>query len=184
MKIALYHALRVLIVASVLYLAVVMFVVNYDALYHPVEEGHVEYSVMLLVTIFMTLAIVSLIFLLRLVNRKLRLPSPRREDQRMALRQEFLYGDTPAQQQKIREEMRRLYPKPTDLFPHPLIALTEGGERLMVALRDGEIQRIEWERHHFLSAAPGGQNDPHGNDLPSNPATIEMPDPDGGRFRS
>ncbi|MEA2596509.1 MAG: hypothetical protein QOF01_2978, partial [Thermomicrobiales bacterium] len=54
MKIALYHALRALIVASVLYLAVVMIVVNYDALYHPVEEGHVEYSVMLIVTIFMT----------------------------------------------------------------------------------------------------------------------------------
>ncbi|MEA2596406.1 MAG: hypothetical protein QOF01_2875, partial [Thermomicrobiales bacterium] len=29
-----------------------------------------------------------------------------------------------------------------------------------------------------------GQNDPHGNDLPSNPATIEIPDPDGGRYRS
>lgn len=56
-----------------------------------------------------------------------------------------------------RNELRILYPVPTVFSEHPLIALTDGGERLIEALQDEEIMRIAWEQHGFRT---GPENDP------------------------
>ena len=65
----------------------------------------------------------------------------------------------PATQQYIRQNLVMLYPEPTVLTSQPLIALTEGGLRLMEALRDPDIQLLGWEHHAFRSAVPGVPND-------------------------
>ncbi|MEA2525882.1 MAG: hypothetical protein QOF73_3109 [Thermomicrobiales bacterium] len=86
-----------------------------------------------------------------------------------------------AQHQKIRQEVRTLYPKPTVWSSQPLIALTPGGERLMAALRDPEIQRIGWEHHGFRPAVTSVYADPSVHNLPGIPASIDsiiqMPGP-------
>lgn len=60
----------------------------------------------------------------------------------------------------IAQQVRVLYPTPTVYSSHPIIALTEGGERLMAALRDADLQRLAWERHGFRSGQIGVANDP------------------------
>jgi hypothetical protein len=56
--------------------------------------------------------------------------------------------------QKIRDDVRMLYPRPTVWSEQPMIPLTEGGKRFMEALRSPEIQRIGWERHGFRPGNP------------------------------
>jgi hypothetical protein len=58
-------------------------------------------------------------------------------------------------QDYVRQNVRTLYPKPTVWTSQPLLALTPGGQRLMEALRDPQIQRIGWENHGFRTAVPG-----------------------------
>jgi hypothetical protein len=58
-------------------------------------------------------------------------------------------------QDYVRQNVRTLYPKPTVWTSQPLLALTPGGQRLMTALRDPEIQRLGWEHHGFRTAVPG-----------------------------
>ncbi len=41
-----------------------------------------------------------------------------------------------------------------------MIALTDGGMRLVEALSDPEIQLLGWKHHAFRSAVPGVPNDP------------------------
>ena len=61
----------------------------------------------------------------------------------------------------LRQKVRILYPKPTVWSSHPLHGLTtHGGERLLHALQDADIQRLAWERHGFRSGLLGTQNDP------------------------
>jgi hypothetical protein len=60
----------------------------------------------------------------------------------------------------LKEKIRTLYPQPTVWSSHPLIALNENGLRLMVALKDPEIQKIAWEQHGFRSSVKGVPNDP------------------------
>ncbi len=60
----------------------------------------------------------------------------------------------------VQDTLRIVYPEPTVYSSHPLIALTENGERLMLALQDEEIQRIGWEQHGFRSGLPNIVNDP------------------------
>jgi hypothetical protein len=66
----------------------------------------------------------------------------------------------PESQDFNRQNLVTLYPEPTVLTSQPLIALTDGGKRLMEALRDPEIERIGWEHHAFRSDVPGVPNDP------------------------
>lgn len=60
----------------------------------------------------------------------------------------------------IRKKIRILYPLPTVWSSHPVLALTPGGERLIEALKDTEIQKIAWEQHGFRSGLLGVENDP------------------------
>jgi hypothetical protein len=81
----------------------------------------------------------------------------------------------------IRDNVRTLYPSPTVWSSHPMLALTEAGQRLIEALRDPEVQRIGWEQHGFRTAVPGVVNDPEVCSLPGVAASIDsviqMPNP-------
>ena len=57
-------------------------------------------------------------------------------------------------------EIRILYPRPTVWSSHPIIALTDGGEKLMAALQDPEILDIAWREHGFRTGFGGVVNDP------------------------
>jgi hypothetical protein len=88
---------------------------------------------------------------------------------------------SPDAQAYVRDNVRTLYPTPTVWTSQPLIALTEGGQRFMNALRDPEIQRIGWEAHGFRSAVPTVINDPAVLNQPAIPRSIDsvipMPGP-------
>jgi hypothetical protein len=84
-----------------------------------------------------------------------------------------LTHQTPTDQAIIGQQVRTLYPKPTVWSSQPLIALTAGGERLMAALRDPEIQRLGWERHGFRSAVSGVPNNPNAVGQQGVPASID-----------
>jgi len=71
----------------------------------------------------------------------------------------LLLHQTPNTQEQIRQNVRTLYPQPTVWTSQPMIALTPGGQRLMTALRDPEIQRLGWEHHGMRTAVPGVVND-------------------------
>jgi hypothetical protein len=60
----------------------------------------------------------------------------------------------------LRQKVRILYPRPTVWSSHPFMALNPGGERLLHALQDVDLQRLAWERHGFRSGLLGTQNDP------------------------
>ena len=51
--------------------------------------------------------------------------------------------------EKAKDNVAVLIPEPTVWSEHPLIALTDNGERLIDALLDPEIQEIAWKRHGF-----------------------------------
>jgi hypothetical protein len=84
-------------------------------------------------------------------------------------------------QKFVRDNVRTLYPSPTVWSSHPMLALTEGGQRLIEALRDPEVQRLGWEQHGFRTAVPGVANNPGVCNLTGVPATIDsvipMPNP-------
>jgi hypothetical protein len=84
-------------------------------------------------------------------------------------------------QKFIRDNLRTLYPSPTVWSSHPMLALTEEGQRLIEALRDPEVQRLGWEQHGFRTAVPGVANNRGVCNLPGVPATINsvipMPNP-------
>ena len=92
-----------------------------------------------------------------------------------------LANPTADRQQYLRDNVRTLYPRPTVWSSHPMIALTEGGQRLSDALRDPEIQRIGWEHHGFRTGLPGVANSPGICSMDGVPASIEsiipMPNP-------
>lgn len=73
----------------------------------------------------------------------------------------------------LRKEITPLYPRPTVWSSHPLIALTEGGNRLLTALQDKEIQRLAWEHHGFRSGLIGVQNSTKVLQVAGVPETIE-----------
>jgi hypothetical protein len=87
----------------------------------------------------------------------------------------------PQSQQFIRDNIRTLYPKPTVWSTQPMIAFTAGGERLMRALRDPEIQSIGWQLHGFRPGVAGLPIDPNVVNLPDVPKTfdsiVHMPKP-------
>jgi hypothetical protein len=61
---------------------------------------------------------------------------------------------------RIKDNMRILYPLPTVWSSHPIIALTDNGEKLLEALQDEEIQALAWEQHGFRTGLIGIENDP------------------------
>ena len=73
---------------------------------------------------------------------------------------------------RVQDTLRVVYPQPTVYSSHPLIALTEDGERLIEALRDEEIQRLAWEEHGFRTGLTGITNDPAVLDVAGIPAQV------------
>lgn len=73
---------------------------------------------------------------------------------------------------EIQDNIRIIYPQPTVYSAHPLISLTESGERLIDALKDERIQTIAWEQHGFRSAVPAINNDPAVLDVANIPAQV------------
>ena len=61
----------------------------------------------------------------------------------------------PKDQEFLADNIRTLYPLPTVWSTQQVIALTEGGSRLVPALRDPEIQAIGWSNHAFRPSVPG-----------------------------
>jgi len=59
----------------------------------------------------------------------------------------------------ITEQLRIIYLTPTVWSSHPLIGLTDGGDQLIEALKDPELQQIAWEQHGFRSGLASIQND-------------------------
>ncbi|MGI8476801.1 MAG: hypothetical protein ACR2OO_10575 [Thermomicrobiales bacterium] len=86
----------------------------------------------------------------------------------------------PNERQSLRDNVRTLYPQPTMWSSQNMMALTEGGKRLLAALRDPEIQQIGWTRHGFRSGATL-PNDPAAVPVPGVPNTIvsviDLPEP-------
>ena len=72
------------------------------------------------------------------------------------------------------QPLKAIYPEPTIWATHPLIAATSGGEKLMAALRDPEIQKIAVETHGFRSIL--GKAQPH-TCIPSAESVSAMPLP-------
>ncbi|MEO1439820.1 MAG: hypothetical protein AAFV33_05410 [Chloroflexota bacterium] len=73
----------------------------------------------------------------------------------------------------IQDRVRIIYPEPTVYSAHPLIALTDNGERLLEALKDEDLQRIAWEQHGFRSALPNITNDPSVLSVAGIPAQLD-----------
>lgn len=75
-----------------------------------------------------------------------------------------------------------LYPVPTVWSSHPVIALTDGGQSLIEALQDEELQQLAWTQHGFRSGALGAVNDPADLGIervaPEVTQVIQMPRPD------
>lgn len=88
---------------------------------------------------------------------------------------------TASNQKYISDNVRTLYPEPTVWSSQPMCALTEGGMRLIEALRDPEIQRLGWEDHGFRTGVPGITNNPKAVPVPGVPGVvlsiIQMPKP-------
>lgn len=55
----------------------------------------------------------------------------------------------PEQKGDIKAKIRILYPQPTVMNDHPIMALTPAGSRLIDAMLDPAIQKIAWQRHGF-----------------------------------
>jgi hypothetical protein len=84
------------------------------------------------------------------------------------------YGlEHPEQAQILQQHVRVLYPVPTMWSAHPVIALTDGGRRLLQAFRDPEVQRLAWERHGFRSGVGGMTTDMRTGAAVAVPARIE-----------
>lgn len=78
-----------------------------------------------------------------------------------------------ANRDQILDEIRIIYPEPTVWSSHPLIALTDNGERLLEALQDEELQLIAWEQHGFRSGLINVSNNPDVLQVANIPATID-----------
>jgi hypothetical protein len=85
-------------------------------------------------------------------------------------------------QQRIQNDLRMLYPSPTVWSEQPFIPLTDGGKRLMEALRSPEMQRIGWENHGFRPGNPSvlasTEKVAHLGVVPSVDSVIRMPSAD------
>ena len=83
---------------------------------------------------------------------------------------------------KVKDRVAILYPVPTVWSSHPVIALTPGGEKLLEALKDEELQKIAWEQHGFRTGLIGVENDPTVLEIAGIPEdiarVIPMPAPD------
>jgi len=66
--------------------------------------------------------------------------------------------NNPEQAQEINNQIQIIYPVPTVWSSHPMVALTDNGDRLLEALQDERLQNIAWEQHGFRSGLTGITN--------------------------
>ncbi len=81
--------------------------------------------------------------------------------------------ENPQYKDVITSQIVVMYPEPTVWANHPLISLTENGDRLITALQDPEIQQIAWKQHGFRTGLAGVQNNPADLGLTGLPNTID-----------
>jgi hypothetical protein len=65
------------------------------------------------------------------------------------------YNAHPEKGEQVRTNIYVLIPEPTVWSEHPLIALTEKGNKLMEALQDKKIQELAWKRYGLRSGVLG-----------------------------
>jgi hypothetical protein len=66
------------------------------------------------------------------------------------------YNTYPESREQVKGNIYVLIPQPTVWSEHPLIALTDTGQKLMQALQDADIQKLAWKRYGLRSGAIGG----------------------------
>ncbi len=82
--------------------------------------------------------------------------------------------ENPNQRDTIMSQIRILYPQPTVWSSHPMIALTDNGERLLEALQAPEFAELAWQQHGLRSGLSGVQSDPADLNIPGIPTTIDQ----------
>jgi hypothetical protein len=70
------------------------------------------------------------------------------------------YHAHPGNREQIKKNVYVLIPEPAVWSEHPFIALTDKGEKLMMALQDSEVQELAWKRYGLRSGMIGGGVDP------------------------
>jgi hypothetical protein len=71
---------------------------------------------------------------------------------------EFI-ATNPEKRDLIQNQVCVLYPEPTVWSSHPVISLTEGGDRVIEAMQDKDIQKLAWSEHGFRSGLEGANAD-------------------------
>jgi hypothetical protein len=84
-----------------------------------------------------------------------------------------LQNQTAEHQRFISENIRTLYPEPTVWSEQYVIAMSEGGRRLVTALRDPELQEIGWTKHAFRPSVSSVLIDTEATNLAGLPASID-----------
>jgi hypothetical protein len=72
---------------------------------------------------------------------------------------EFIIANAESREQ-IENSVCVLYPDPTTWSSHPVVSLTDRGDRLIQALMDERIQKLAWSDHGFRSGLEGVNVDP------------------------
>jgi hypothetical protein len=91
---------------------------------------------------------------------------------------EFSRQNPSGQYQQMLKDVRILYPVPTVVATHPLIARTENGMSLLDALKDEDIQRLAWKRHGQRPGVLSVDFDPTATGVPGilkDIASVSMP---------
>ena len=60
---------------------------------------------------------------------------------------------------KVKDDIRILYPTPTIWNSHCFAVFTDAGAKLYKALNDEEISQIAWEKYGFRTGVTGGNYD-------------------------
>jgi hypothetical protein len=71
---------------------------------------------------------------------------------------EFIVAN-PDKRDLIQNQVCVLYPEPTVWSSHPVISLTDKGDRVIEAMQDKEIQKLAWSEHGFRSGLEGANAD-------------------------
>ena len=71
---------------------------------------------------------------------------------------EFIVA-SPDKRELIQNQVCVLYPEPTVWSSHPIISLTDKGDRLIEAMLDPEVQKLAWSEHGFRSGLEGANAD-------------------------
>ncbi|MDR2135732.1 MAG: substrate-binding domain-containing protein [Treponema sp.] len=88
----------------------------------------------------------------------------------------------PADWAYVKDDIVVLYPEPTVWSAHPFIALTAGGDQVIDALLEEDIQALAWETHGFRTGVASGQQAGRQFDVTGVPGqvkkVIQLPGPD------